>query len=331
MRFWWVNQNQTFRQETQGGYLWSPKRSQGGPGGRFNHFYENMREVAPGDLIFSFCDTLIRAIGIAQGNCYECPKPTEFGGTGRNWEAIGWRVDVRFTVLVNRMRPIDHMEALGPVLPGRYSPLRSNGHGNQAVYLAELPAPMAEVLGGLIGPEFHLLTNQALSVATDEKTRAATDAGEMRIWEEHLVEEIKQDPVLPDTERRALIMARRGQGIFRERVAKIERCCRVTRVNRPTHLIASHAKPWRDSGNEERLDGENGLLLTPSIDHLFDRGFISFEDNGDLLVSPVAHQVSLTQMGVDTTRAVNVGTFSSGQKHFLDFHRCNVFLARQSA
>jgi len=41
-----------------------------------------------------------------------------------------------------------------------------------------------------------------------------------------------------------------------------------------THLVASHCKPWRDSTNGERLDGENGLLLTQSIDHLFDRGFI---------------------------------------------------------
>jgi transposase len=58
------------------------------------------------------------------------------------------------------------------------------------------------------------------------------------------------------------------------------------------HLRASHIRPWRDSDNEARLDGENGLLLTPTIDHLFDRGFISFEDDGRLLISPVAHPQS---------------------------------------
>ena len=193
MRFWWVNQNQTFRQETEGGYLWSPKRSQGGPEGRFNQFYENMREVSPGDLIFSFSDTLIRAIGIAQGHCYECPKPTEFGSAGRNWQAIGWRVDVRFTSLMNTIRPMNHMAVLRPVLPGRYSPLQTNGHGNQAVYLAELPTPMANAIGGLIGAEFQLFTNSALEVATDEKSRATTDAGEMRVWEEHLIEQIQRE------------------------------------------------------------------------------------------------------------------------------------------
>ena len=58
-------------------------------------------------------------------------------------------------------------------------------------------------------------------------------------------------------------------------------------MENPVHLVASHCKPWRDATNEERVDGENGLLLTPSIDHLFDRGFIGFEDNGRLIISPV--------------------------------------------
>jgi len=51
IRFWWVNQNQTYKQEISGGYLWSPKRNS--RGGR-NPFYEFMREVSPGDILFSF-------------------------------------------------------------------------------------------------------------------------------------------------------------------------------------------------------------------------------------------------------------------------------------
>ena len=90
---------------------------------------------------------------------------------------------------------------------------------------------------------------------------------------------MEQDTQIPVTEKRQVILARRGQGKFRERVSMIERACRITQVNRPEHLIASHCKPWRDcESNDERLDGENGLLLTPTVDHLFDRGFISFEN-----------------------------------------------------
>ncbi len=108
---------------------------------------------------------------------------------------------------------------------------------------------------------------------------------------------IEQNPAIPETEKQQLVLSRRGQGKFRDNVSRIETHCRVTGVNRPEHLIASHCKPWRDSDNAERLDGENGLLLTPSIDHLFDRGFISFENGGELLVSPVAHVVSLRKVG----------------------------------
>jgi putative restriction endonuclease len=106
----------------------------------------------------------------------------------------------------------------------------------------------------------------------------------------------------------------------------IETHCRITGVENPSHLLASHCKPWRDSTNEERLDGENGLLLTPSIDHLFDRGFIGFEDSGNLIISPVAHKPTLEKMGVETNRQVNVGNFTEGQRHFLDYHRNAVLL-----
>jgi len=94
----------------------------------------------------------------------------------------------------------------------------------------------------------------------------------------------------------------------------------------PSYLLASHCKPWRDSSNEERLNGENGLLLTPSIDLLFDRGFIGFEDSGNLIISPVAHKPSLQRMGLETKGITNVGTFTSSQRQFLEFHRKSILL-----
>ena len=316
MRHWWVNQNQTYRHEVQGGYLWSPKRN---ANGARNPFYESMREVAPGDLVFSFKDTRIIAIGIAQSYCWASPKPLEFGNAGQNWENIGWRVKVKFTELSNTIRPKDHMAVLGPVLPDRYSPLQPNGNGLQSVYLTELSTPFAEVLTGLIGLEalqLELAAQSVMPVASDD----------LDFWESKLERDIAADTSVRETEREAIVRARVGQGLFKERVSKIETRCRLTGVENPVHLVASHCKPWRDSTNQERLDGENGLLLTPSIDHLFDRGFIGFENNGRLIISPVAHRPSLQRMGVDTERVVNVGGFSAGQRNFLDFHRNAVFL-----
>jgi hypothetical protein len=321
MRYWWVNQNQTFRQEIGGGYLWSPKRN---ANGARNPFYESMREVAPSDLIFSFVDTRIFAIGTAQSYCYESPKPEEFGEAGLNWEAIGWRIRVNFIRLRNQVRPKDHMGVLGGLLPERYSPLQRNGNGIQSVYLTDVPPTFAEVLLGLIGAEAN--TVRVGAVHTDREVTGQAVNADIELWEHHLEIGVENDGGLSDTVRTALITARRGQGLFKQRVMEVERRCRITGVENPTHLVASHTKPWRDSNNEERLNGENGLLLTPSIDHLFDRGFISFEDNGRLIVSPVAHTPSLNRMGVETDRIVSVGPFSEGQRSFLDYHRNAVLL-----
>ncbi len=322
-RYWWVNQNQTFRQEIDGGYLWSPKRKANGDR---NRFYEFMREVAPGDLVFSFKDTLIQAIGVATDYCFEAPKPADFGTAGSYWDRIGWKVPVRWTLLASRIRPASHMTTIAPLLPEKYSPLRSNGHGLQSVYLAEVPEPMALELGRLIGPPVNELV-RGVQMEDTGLEAAGRERPELIEWEDHLEREVLAASALSDTERMAVVRARRGQGLFRDNVLRIERRCRITGVERPEHLVASHAKPWRDCVDAtERLDGENGLMLTPSVDHLFDRGFISFEGTGRLLVSPRADAPALRRMGIDIDRAVNVGTFSDGQKRYLDAHREGVFL-----
>jgi putative restriction endonuclease len=319
VRYWWVNQNQTYRHEVSGGYLWSPKRN---ANGNQNAFYDFMREVAPGDIVFSFSDTRIKAIGFANSHGYESPKPLEFGETGAYWNRIGWRVDVRFAELRHVIRPVEHMATLAPLLPSKYSPLQRNGGGLQGVYLTRLPEPLAFALVDLIGAEARTLI---LGHSAQEPIAISPAIGLVQ-WEEHEMQELRMDQRIPETDREALVIARRGQGLYKRNVMKIERTCRITGVDREEHLRASHCKPWRDSSNEERMDGENGLLLTPNADHLFDRGFIGFEDNGNVLISPVADKTSLARMGLDGLRLQNVGRFSEGQRHYLEYHRTNVLL-----
>ena len=150
MRYWWVNQNQTYRHEVQGGYLWSPKRN---ANGARNPFYESMREVAPGDLIFSFMDTRILAVGIAQSYCWESPKPLEFGNAGQNWENIGWKVKVSFTSSTNKVRPKDHIELLRPLLPAQIFAASAKRKWPSIRLPYRGARPLAEVLIGLIGQE----------------------------------------------------------------------------------------------------------------------------------------------------------------------------------
>jgi len=86
------------------------------------------------------------------------------------------------------------------------------------------------------------------------------------------------------TEREAVIAARRGQGRFRKSLEAMWKQCVVTGCANPALLRASHIKPWRDSDNHDRLSPYNGLLLSAHVDAAFDRGLISFADDGSILL-----------------------------------------------
>jgi hypothetical protein len=286
--------------------MWSPKRN---ANGARNQFYENMREVSPGDIVFSFCDTRIKAIGVVTGGVQTGPKP-DFGAAGSNWSREGWFVPVDYCVLNNQIRPKEHAAILRPFLPAKYSPLQESGDGLQSVYLAEVPSALADVLIGLIGQPYW---DAYSTVAAYQAVPEPTDAEAMPV----------DATIAGPTFREQLVRARRGQGVFRANVLLHEECCRVTRVSEPRHLKASHIKPWREATDTERLDGSNGLLLSPHIDHLFDEGYITFSSGQELVIVPEVRDKLLDAWGIDA--GVRVGEFSREQNAYLDYHRANVF------
>lgn len=90
----------------------------------------------------------------------------------------------------------------------------------------------------------------------------------------------------PVTTALAKINARRGQGKFRADLLRVwEGACAVTGMNCSEVLRASHVKPWAKSTDKQRLDSNNGLLLSANLDALFDKGLITFKDNGEMLIS----------------------------------------------
>jgi putative restriction endonuclease len=317
MRYWWVNQKQTHRHEIDGGYLWSPKRRSDGTR---NQFYENMKVLAPGDVVFCYWEGAVRAQGSLRSFGYDAPKPVEFGDAGRNWSQIGYRADVAYLLLNAPVRPRDEWLAIQPLLPSKYSPLHlESGKGLQSVYLAALPNVLGELLSELAfqkGNPTRVSDARALQLASMEQV-------EREQWEQHQIRELLAVPVA-ETEREAIIRARRGQGRFRENVASVETACRITGITNTGYLIASHIKPWRHAENDERLSRHNGLMLAPHADFLFDRGFISFSD-GRLLISEVADPKSLTKLGIDPDRTKEVGAFNDQQEQFLEFHRREIF------
>lgn len=317
MRYWWVNQKGTHRQEIAGGYLWSPKRR---ANDTRNQFYENMKVVAPGDVVFCYWETAIRAQGMVRSFGYDAPKPDEFGDAGRNWSQIGYRADVDYWALSTPLRPRDEWLSIRPLLPGKYSPLHdATGKGLQSVYLAAIPDELGALIGQLLAARGNAL-RVADSTLSSFKSREQV---ERERWEQHELQRLSTEQI-GETEREAIIRARRGQGRFRENIGTVERACRVTGVTNTAYLIASHIKPWRHAGNEERLSKNNGLLLAPQADFLFDRGFISFRE-GRVIVSDVADEATLIKLGVDPAHPKEVGAFNDAQEHFLEFHRREIF------
>jgi hypothetical protein len=207
-------------------------------------------------------------------------------------------------------------------LPSAEIGVQETGDGLQSVYLAALSDELGTLLLELIAAAGNIVSSNAGPPGTPAVQRDNV----VSELEDRLESGIRGTAQLDGTEKAQLVKARRGQGRFRDNVLLIEKACRLTGIADVQFLVASHIKPWRVADNVERLDGANGLLLTPNIDRLFDRGFISFGDDGQLLVSPVADKPCLRKLGVPVDEPTNVGSFTPKQREYLSFHRRNVFL-----
>lgn len=113
--------------------------------------------------------------------------------------------------------------------------------------------------------------------------------------------ELPDDEALPETEREQVQKARIGQSGFRQALElRFKDGCPLTGISTPALLVASHIKPWRDCTPLERLDPNNGLLLSALADRLFDRSLITFDDHGQLLASPALPAEGLARCHLQT-------------------------------
>ncbi|WP_160174137.1 HNH endonuclease [Endozoicomonas montiporae] len=123
------------------------------------------------------------------------------------------------------------------------------------------------------------------------------------------------------TERESKVKTRVGQEKFRSDLQDYWSVCAVTGCSKL--LTASHIKPWAKSSPSERLDPFNGLLLSPALDQCFDAGYISFDNDGEIMISPQLGDQSREAMGIDAS--MKLATFDNRHKEYLDYHRKHVF------
>ena len=134
------------------------------------------------------------------------------------------------------------------------------------------------------------------------------------------IEEIITNSSISSTQKSQLINARIGQGQFRQDLLHYWKQCAVTGFQIHELLIASHIKPWSKSSNEERLDPYNGLLLIPNIDKVFDKGLISFSENGSILISQFLPEPNI--LGIDSKMKVNL---TNKHQVYMQYHRDHLY------
>ncbi|MEH7200759.1 HNH endonuclease [Priestia megaterium] len=137
-----------------------------------------------------------------------------------------------------------------------------------------------------------------------------------------LQKDLETQIVLDKTEKDWVVKARIGQSIFKRTLLAIEKKCRLCGVSDERLLVASHIKPWSKSNNRERLDVNNGLLLCPNHDALFDKGHISFDKDGLILISSSLDKYSKLFLNINETMNIRM---KESQQQYIKWHRENKF------
>lgn len=150
----------------------------------------------------------------------------------------------------------------------------------------------------------------------------------MYIMKEDVENTINNYADLTETERISLIKSRVGQGMFRDNLLeKYGGTCVITGINEKRLLIASHVKPWAVCSNEERLSVENGLLLSPTFDKLFDNGLITFSENGKLFISSYLNKDTVEKLSVTDGEVFDLKV-TPELAHNLQYHQAYIFITK---
>lgn len=149
-----------------------------------------------------------------------------------------------------------------------------------------------------------------------EEVLAADENGNPRTAFRFALQRTDQEAPLPNsalsvppnrTERQGLVTSRVGQGAYRTALLeKFRHQCAVKRCGPPEILIASHIVPWKEASDAERLDPENGILLSPTYDALFDRRLISFARDGTIVMSRLLKDEVWSSLGVKPSDRIDV-------------------------
>lgn len=287
--------------EIQQGHIWQPKTLKNL---RSNKSFETISAIRPGDIIYWYSKGYLRKVGLCELRAEERCRKNE--GLGKI-ALVEWDIPIRPIKISRETEALVELVDWTVRQPFRKGSLvvKENQHG-----LFELGNSVGKKLG------------ERLSRKPDLRQ---TPSG-LEFLNNEILQDIEDDESTDDETKSHLVQSRTGQGRYKFNLSQIEAGCRISGIKDLRFLIASHIKPWRSCDNEERLDGNNGLLLVPNLDKLFDRGYISFEDDGKVIRSNFIAKRTLSSLGLNLEQTNSVGPFNPKQAEYLAHHREFIFL-----
>ncbi|OBT16229.1 hypothetical protein A9266_20010 [Vibrio tasmaniensis] len=298
MAYYWVNLGDSFEEVKKFNFLWAPSHTFTSGGAKtVSAGWKHVPHVKKDDVIICHEDKHVIYIAQATSDAYSSPRPEN--RTFDKWKKDGFKIDVKLIVLDI---PVNNAEFKYDVLERfneQCSPklFGSNAQATQS-YLVSIPDAVAAIILGCVGNEAAEITSPTSNSKSNRRPKKADI----------------------ERERQAIVKSRIGQGQFRKDVLDLwNHTCPITQVNMPELLIASHILSWQLSNNEEKVDEYNGFPLAPNVDKLFDKGLISFTDDGDLLVSPSLDIDILNSMGISSQAKIE-GLYPE-HAHYLKRHR----------
>lgn len=292
MAFYWVNVGGTIKEVRDNKYLWAPNQSQSGKITR-RPSWDNVAEVKLGDVIFCYHDKEITHIAVATDDAFPATRPEV--ASFSKWEESGNRVNIALRKLEVPIARDDIAGDFMSIFNERCVPslFKKNGEIN-LIYMARLP-PDA---GTYLLERAHLIKE----------------------FESRLIDQAPSKRKLTETTKESIRRARVGQGQFRtDVIRKWNGQCSLTGISNLGLLIASHIHAWTLSDNDERLDPDNGLLLVAHIDKLFDRGLISFADDGQMLINRSLSQRDRELLALDRYKTLRSTT--ARNRKYMALHR----------
>lgn len=280
MAYYWVNLGVSYKEVRDFKFLWAPSHTYTASGEKtVKAGWGHVPNIKKDDVII--CHENKRIIYVAQAldDAYPALRPES--RTYDEWKKEGNKVDVNLIVLERPVSTDEFKHHIIERFNEQCEPKLFTVDGNATQnYMVAIPESVASiVLSSLDSANLGLL-KQPSKPSGDTKRR-------------------KKRKVIKGGVRSARSKARIGQGAFRDEVLDIwNQTCPVTKVALPELLIASHIVSWVLSDDDEKVDGYNGFPFVPNVDKLFDKGLISFADDGLLLISPHLSVATLNALGI---------------------------------